>query len=189
MSALDVVMLAAALASGNAPSGAHLVQDHACTSCHGVGLSGVAGNGPRLVGVEHRRSPAQIANAIENPIAPMPNMGFTHAQVLDVVAYLAQLDDGAGGKPVVTIVPSVGSSSALVSVRFAGKPPPGTLVQGTMEMGPNTMGTGWQPLQKTADPHTLRTKLNFAMAGSWMVRVRYGNPPRELDRPIDITSN
>jgi hypothetical protein len=58
-----------------------------------------------------------------------------------------------------------------------------------MEMGGSSMGTGWQPLQKTSDPHTLRARLNFAMAGAWMVRVRYGNPSRELDRPIDITSN
>jgi hypothetical protein len=188
MLALDVLVLTAALAGGSASSGAHLVQDHARSSCHGVGLAGVAGNGPRLVGIEHRLSPAQIAGAVEHPKAPMPDMGFTHAQVLDVVAYLSRLD-GGNGVPVVTVVPSKNSSDALVSVTFPGAPPPGAQVQGTMEMGGSSMGTGWQPLQKTADPHTLRTKLNFSMAGSWMVRLRYGNPAHELDRPVDITSN
>jgi hypothetical protein len=49
---------------------------HACKSCHG----------PRLAGVEHRCSPAQIENAIENPMAPMPNHPMhLHGHVFDIV--------------------------------------------------------------------------------------------------------
>ncbi|MDE2572831.1 MAG: c-type cytochrome [bacterium] len=167
---------------GDAASGAKLIQSSGCEGCHGAGFTG--GLGPKLIGIEKRLTPAQIAAKIKSPAPPMPNFGFTDKQVADLVAYLSGLDGGTG-KPVVKIVPPQPSGEAMVLVTFTGTPPGDAQVQASMKMGTMQHGTGWTPLQKTADPHTLAAKVFFAMAGEWTVQVRYGSG-QEIDVPLNV---
>jgi len=73
------------------------VHQHGCASCHGANLTG--GFAPKLVGLEQHMTPEQIADKIKSPSPPMPDFGFSNAQVADLVAYIASLDGGSG-KPV-----------------------------------------------------------------------------------------
>ena len=172
----------AAFASGDAKAGAKLVQASGCEGCHGPGLAG-ATTAPKLVGIEHRMSASAIASAIKAPKAPMPNFGFTDAQISNIVAYLSGLDGGTG-KPVVKLAPAKPTDHATVSVTFPGTPPEGARVQATMDMGKMSHGTGWLPLQKTSDPHTLAAKVQFSMGGAWMIHVKYGG--QEMDLPVNV---
>jgi|SRR5579872_4559694 len=167
---------------GDAGAGAKLVQSSGCEGCHGAGFTG--GVGPKLVGIEKKLTPDQIAAAIRNPKPPMPNFGFDDKQLADLVAYLSGLDGGTG-KPVVKILPVEPTSDATVLVTFTGTPPTDAQVQATMQMGKMSHGTGWVPLTKTDDPHVLAAKVHFTMGGPWTVEVRYANG-RVIDVPVTV---
>ena len=104
-------------------TGAKLVAQNGCQSCHGVKFQGSAGF-PPLYGIEHRRTRAQIIAALVSPTAPMPNYGFTEAQAGDVAEYLAGLDGGASqSQPIISIAPAHLVDYADVTVRFPGALP------------------------------------------------------------------
>ena len=173
--------------AGDANAGAALVQSSGCAGCHGAQLRG--GNGPKLVGIERRRTSAQIANAIVNPVAPMPKFDFNRQQVADIVAYLSQLDGGAAMngamKPKISIRPANPTDSAMVRVWFPGTPPRDATVEATMNMGHSMMGTDRIKLRPSSDPHVLSAKVPFGMGGAWMIKVRYGKSG-EVDMPINV---
>ncbi len=139
---------------------------------------------PSLVGIEKRMSAAQIAKAIEDPKLPMPRFGFSEKQVSDVVAYVSGLDGGTG-KPIVRLNPANPTQEATVNVMFRGTPPQGAQVEATMQMGSMSHGTGWLPLHKTSDPHTLATKVHFSMGGPWMIHVKYAG--KVMAVPISVS--
>jgi hypothetical protein len=141
--------------------------------------------GPSLIGIEKRRTPQQIANALTNPEAPMPTYGFSGKQVADVVAYLSQLDGGSNSRPTITLSPAKPTTSTVVSVAFPGEPPPNATVEATMSMGHSTMGTERIKLRKTKDPHVLKAHVAFSMGGAWMIKVHYGTS-REVDMPVNV---
>lgn len=178
---VPAIVHAAAYASGNATGGAKLVQASGCEGCHGAGLRG--STAPSLVGIEKRMSPAQIAKAIQDPKPPMPRFGLSDMQVANVVAYLSGLDGGKGN-PIVRLVPANPTQEATVNVTFHGTPPPGAQVEAMMQMGSMSHGSGWLPLHRTSDPHTLATKVHFSMGGPWMIRVRYGG--KVMVMPITV---
>ena len=192
LAAVAVTIAAAACgphpSSGDPKAGAALVQSSNCAGCHGGQFQGDLG--PKLVGIEKRRSPEQIAKAITNPEPPMPMFAFTPQQVADVVAYLSQLDGGTangGGvmRPKISILPAKPTDSATVSVWFSGSPPPDATVEATMSMGHSTMGTSPIKLKKTGDPHKLSAKVSFGMGGPWMIKVRY-DKSQEVDMPVNV---
>ncbi|TAM58554.1 c-type cytochrome [bacterium] len=167
-------------ANGDASAGAKIAQSSGCEGCHGAGFSG--GIGPKLVGIEKRLTPDQIGAAIEHPKPPMPDFGFSRAQVADLVAFLSGLDGGTG-KPVVKIVPPEPSDEATVLATFSGTPPADVAVQAYMEMGTSGHGSAWVPLKKTDDPRVLAAKVHFSMGGPWIVKVRYSGG-QEIDVPV-----
>jgi len=169
-------------ASGDAAEGAKLVQSSGCEGCHGARF--VGGLGPKLVGIEKSQTADQIADKIKNPKAPMPNFGFDDAQLANVVAYLSSLS-GSSGAPVVKVVPPNPTSGATVLVTFSGTPPSDVEVQAWMQMGATGHGTGWLPLQKTDDPHTLSAKVEFSMGGAWTLKLRYPSG-KEIDVPLYV---
>jgi mono/diheme cytochrome c family protein len=191
LAAVAVTIAAAACAphpSGDPKAGAALVQSSNCTGCHGGQFQGDLG--PKLVGIEKRRSPEQIAKAISNPEPPMPKFALTSQQVADVVAYVSQLDDGAangGGamRPKILILPAKPIDSAMVSVWFPGTPPSDATVEARMSMGHSMMGTRPIKLKRTGDPHKLAAKVPFEMGGAWMIKVHYGKT-HEIDIPIEV---
>lgn len=160
--------------ASDANAGAALVVANGCEGCHGVGLKG-GGIGPELFGIEHRLSDAQIASFIRAPKAPMPNFGFTKAQIGDIVAYLTSLDGGAtGSKPVVTFTPAVPTDLATISVRFAGTPPKSVVAIPAMHMGTQRMPSRAVTLVASpSDPHLFTGRLVFSMGGPWSVEIRY----------------
>ncbi len=82
------------------------MQANGCAGCHGANLTG-GSVGPKLYGIEHQLSDAQISDFIIHPRPPMPNFGFSPQQVKDVVAYLSSLDGGTNASaPVVTLSPT-----------------------------------------------------------------------------------
>jgi mono/diheme cytochrome c family protein len=168
---------------GDPSAGAALVQSFGCAGCHGAQLQG--GSGPKLVGIERRRSRAQIARAITDPVAPMPKFDLTRGQVADVVAYLSQLDGGVGTQPRVSIEPVKPTDSALVRVWFPEKPPRNATVEASMSMGHSMMGTEKIKLRKTRDPHTLEARVPFEMGGAWMIKVRYGKSGK-IEMPVNV---
>jgi cytochrome c553 len=169
-----------ALADANA--GAALVQQNGCQSCHGARFEGAPGY-PALFGVEHRRSQAQIVDALLRPKAPMPNYGFTAAQAADIAAYLAGLDGGAG-QPMVTIAPEHPSDYAIVTVRFPGPPPARVSAVASMAMGSQPMKSPEATFKPTSDPHVFQGKIEFSMAGSWTIHIDYDG--KEIDNPIVV---
>lgn len=168
--------------SGDPKAGAALVQSSNCAGCHGGQFQGDLG--PKLVGIEKRRTPEQIAKAIADPQLPMPKFAFTPQQVADVVAYVSQLDGGAM-RPKISILPAKPRDSAVVSVWFPGTPPSDATVEATMSMGHSMMGTNPIKLKKTGDPHKLAAKVPFAMGGAWMIKVHY-DKSQEVDMPINV---
>ncbi len=169
-------------AHGDATSGAKLVQSSGCEGCHGAALHG-SSMAPNLVGIEKRMSVAQITKAIEDPKSPMPRFGFSEKQVADVVAYISGLDGGSG-KPIVRLNPANPAQEATVNVTFPDSPPRDAQVEATMQMGSMSHGTGWLPLRKTSDPHTLATKVHFSMGGPWMIHVKYAG--KVMAVPISV---
>ncbi len=138
---------------------------------------------PSLVAIEKRMSGAQIAKAIDDPKPPMPRFGFSQKQVADVVAYVSELDGGSG-KPIVRLNPANPTQETTVTVTFPDRTPQGAQVEATMQMGSMSHGTGWLPLHKTSDPHTLAAKVHFSMGGPWMIHVKYAG--KVMDVPISV---
>ena len=169
-------------AAGDASAGAKLVQTSGCEGCHGAGFAGASA--PKLIGVEKNMTADQIADKIKNPKAPMPNFGFNDTQLANLVAYISELDGGANA-PVVKIVPPNPSTDATVFVTFKSTPPSDAQVNAEMNMGKTTHGTGWLPLQKTDDPHTLSAKVHFTMGGPWMLKLRYPDG-KEINIPLTV---
>lgn len=161
-------------AAADANDGAKLVQANGCAGCHGANLKG-GGIGPALYGIEHKLSNDQIADFIAHPRPPMPNFGFSQAQIGDIVAYLTTLDGGAtSDRPVVTFDPAVPVDVATMTIRFPGTPPKDVTVLPVMQMGKSTMQTRPVHLtQSTTDPHVFSGRVVFSMGGPWTVQVQY----------------
>jgi mono/diheme cytochrome c family protein len=177
----------AAPASGDANNGAKLVQANGCAGCHGAGMRG-GGIGPALFGIEHRLTSAQIADYIVHPRAPMPNFGFTAAQVDDIVAYLTTLDGGVNNTlPVVTFDPAQPVDIATITVTFPGTPPTKVAVLPVMQMGTGTMQTRMVTLTQSAtNPHVFSGRIVFSMGGPWTVRIQYDNQTMVV--PLNVGS-
>ncbi len=179
------ILTALVPSAGNAAdvnAGAKLVQSNGCAGCHGTNFQG--GVGPKLSGIEHRRSAAQIADAIKNPKAPMPRFPFTNAQVGDVVAYLSNLDGGAGAsRPVATLTPVKPSDHAVLSVRFPGTPPKSVSALPVMQMGGSTMHTARVTLHPTRDPHVFEGNVTFSMGGPWTIEILYDG--KRMTLPVE----
>ncbi|MDE2482774.1 MAG: cytochrome c [bacterium] len=168
---------------GDANAGAKLVASNGCQGCHGAAFQGNIG--PKLVGIEHILTPDAIAHAIAQPRAPMPNFGFTAAQIDDIVAYLSGLDGGASGsRPVVTFDPSPPSLHATISIRFAGAIPNDVHAAAVMQMGSMQMAPVTIALAPTSDPHVLRGSVVFSMGGPWTVHITYGGTT--MDVPVTV---
>ncbi len=154
--------------------GEHLVAANGCSGCHGATFGG--GVGPKLYGIEHRLAPAQIADFIAHPRAPMPNFGFTKPQVAAIVAYLSSLDGGMGGMmPTLTTTPVAGQDAVVVTVRFPAMIPKSARIVTAMSMGGGAMHGSTTALHPTADPHVWTATVHFTMAGPWTLRLEYGN--------------
>jgi Cytochrome C oxidase, cbb3-type, subunit III len=171
----------------NANAGASLVSSNGCEACHGVALKG-GPSGPALYGIEKRRIATQIADAIEHPKAPMPNFGFTHAQVGDIVAYLSGLDGGASGKvPIVTFGRTSPGERMTMTVRFPGTPPKHVVALPAMQMGTSTMSGAAVRLKPSRnDPHVFIGDLEFSMGGMWTIKLEYDG--KTMNVPVDVGS-
>ncbi len=168
---------------GDANAGAELVAKNGCQGCHGAAFQGNIG--PKLVGIEHRLSPDQIAHMIAQPRAPMPNFGFSTQQISDIVAYLSGLDGGAGGStPVVSFAPSPPSVTSMMTVRFPGSPPHDVRATALMEMGGMQMRPVPIVLKPTSDPHVLRGEVHFSMGGPWKIELEYDGTT--MDVPVTV---
>jgi mono/diheme cytochrome c family protein len=175
-----------ASAAGDPAAGATLVQNNGCAGCHGANLQG--GTGPKLYGIEHRLSAAQIAGAIANPVSPMPKFPLDPAQIADVVAYLSSLDGGRGGAgPVATLDPAKPSSHATLTVRFPGAVPHSVSAEPAMQMGGSTMRDAKVTLHPTTDPHVWRGKISFSMGGPWTIDVTYDG--KHLTVPVNVAGS
>jgi mono/diheme cytochrome c family protein len=171
-------------ARADASAGEKLASANGCAGCHGAGFGG--GVGPKLFGIEHRRTTAQIADAIENPKPPMPKFPLSHAQVVDVVAYLSSLD-GGGGQPVATLDPARPTKKAVLSVRFPGSPPARVIAVPRMRMGTSTMTTATVTLHPTSDAHLWKAAVIFSMGGPWTIDVIYGG--KHLLVPVNVAGS
>ena len=173
--------------SGDANNGAKLVQANGCAGCHGAGLRG-GGIGPALFGIERRLPNVQVADFIVHPRAPMPNFGFTAAQVDDIVAYLTSLDGGANNtQPVVTFDPAQPVDLTTITVTFPGTPPSKVTVLPIMQMGTGTMQTRMITLTQSAtDPHVFSGRVVFSMGGPWTVHIQYDN--QRMVVPLNVGS-
>ncbi len=171
--------------TGDSNAGAKLVQANGCAGCHGAQLKG-GSIGPALFGIEHRLAPAQIADFIVHPRAPMPNFGFTSGQVDDIVAYLSSLDGGTNQQaPVVTFDPATPVTDATISVRFSGTPPKDVSVVPIMQMGTSTMQTRLVHLSASpSDPNVFTGKIVFSMGGPWTIKVQYDGS--SMDVPLNV---
>ena len=162
-------------------SGAKLVQNNGCTGCHGAQFQG--GLGPKLMGIEHQLSAAQIADFIRHPRAPMPNFGFNDAQINDIVAYLSNLDGGAtSGAPIVTIDPANPTEHATLTIRFADVPK-SVSARSVMHMGAGAHHTDFA-MHATADPHVWQGDIHFTMGGPWNIEIDYDG--KRLDVPVQV---
>ena len=181
----ETVAPAAGAPVNAADAGAKLVQANGCEGCHGAGLKG-GSVGPRLVGIEHKLSADQIAQAIRAPKAPMPNFGFSEGDIGNIVAYLSSLDGGASGAtPVVTFDPATPTDVATISVRFPGTPPKSVRVLPIMQMGASTMQTREVDLApSSSDPHVFTGRVVFSMGGPWTVRVEYDG--QTMNVPLNV---
>lgn len=176
----------ATVPASDANAGAALVQANGCIGCHGATFRG--GIGPALYGIEHTLSPAEIAQHIKTPTAPMPDFGFTPAQIDDIVAYLSALDGGASGNaPVVTFQPSPPTADTTISITFHGTPPHAVSVYPEMHMGNTKMHVQTTLLQPTPqDAHVFTGTIHFSMGGPWVVHVLYDG--QSLDIPLNVGS-
>ncbi len=174
-------------AAGDPSAGAKLVQQNGCEGCHGAGLKGGT-VGPRLYGIERKLSPAQIADFIKHPRSPMPDFGFTDAQIADLVAYVSSLDGGANAdKPVATFDPATPKDGATITVRFPGTPPKSVVAVPVMQMGKGAMNSDKVVLTPSpSDAHVFTGKLTFGMGGPWIVRLQYDG--HTMDIPVTVGS-
>jgi hypothetical protein len=180
---LTLCMEGGAPADSNA--GAELVAQNGCTSCHGAKFQGSAAGFPALVGIEHRRTRAQIITSIIHPIAPMPNFGFTPAQAGDIADYLSSLDGGASAdQPVVTIAPEHPSTYADVTIRFPGTPPKSVTATASMSMDHMPMTSPQVALRPTSDPHVYAGRIRFDMDGAWTIHIVYDG--KTIDQPLVV---
>jgi hypothetical protein len=141
--------------------------------------------GPKLYGIEHQLSSAQIADYIVHPRPPMPNFNFNPSQVSDIVAYLSSLDGGANATaPVVTLSPNPPVDVATITVRFPGTPPKSVTVLPVMQMGTSTMQTRMVQLQPTSDPNVFSGRIVFSMGGPWTLKLQYDG--HTMDVPITV---
>ena len=170
-------------AIGNANSGARLVQANGCTGCHGATFGG--GIGPKLFGVEHRLTVAQIADFIKNPRPPMPNFGFSDTQISDISAYLSSLDGGsANDGPVVSYGELKPGEPIALTVRFPGAIPLSVALTPIMQMGRGSMHTESVKLQPTKDRRIFTGNVTFSMGGPWTLHIVYDG--HDLDVPIIV---
>jgi hypothetical protein len=127
---------------------------------------------------------------IKNPTAPMPNFGFSDAQIGDIVAYLSTLDGGAGAqsRPIVAFDPASPSTQATISVTFPGTPPQRVTALPIMQMGTSTMQTHPVTLVPSPqNPQRFTGRIEFSMGGPWTVHIDYdGNT---LIAPINVGSS
>jgi len=79
--------------SGDPSVGAKLFSAN-CASCHGAGGTGAFG--PKLIGLADQVTPSFFAWRIKEPIAPMPKLPLTNAQIADLAAYLETLGASSG---------------------------------------------------------------------------------------------
>jgi cytochrome c553 len=180
---LTLCMRTSAWADSNA--GAKLVAQNGCTACHGAKFQGSAAGFPALYGIEHRRSRAQIINALTSPKAPMPNFGFTAEQAGDIADYLSSLDGGTTANlPVITIAPEHPNSYADVTIQFSGPPPKSVTAIASMGMGRQAMSSPKVTFKPTSDPHVYAGRLQFAMGGAWTIHIIYDG--KTIDRPIVV---
>ena len=169
--------------ASDANAGAKLVQINGCTGCHGATYQG--GIGPKLYGIEHRRSALQIAQAIADPKPPMPKVALNKEQIGDIVAYLSSLDGGASESgPIVTLSPAKPSDHATLTVRFPGDPPKHVTALPTMKMGAGTMTTAQVVLHPTSDPHVWKGNVTFSMGGPWEIELVYDG--KRLTVPVNV---
>ncbi len=161
--------------------GAKLVAQSGCEGCHGANFQG--GVGPKLYGIEHRLTPTQIADFIRHPRAPMPDFGFTGAQISEIVAYLSGLDGGAAGdRPTITFEPAKPATSTTIIVHFP-TPPREATATAIMQMGRSKHNVVTQ-LKPTNDPHVWTGKLEFSMAGPWTIQIEYDGTT--IEKPIEV---
>jgi len=171
-----------AAASGDANRGAALVQSSGCMGCHGASFQG--GVGPKLFGIEHKVTTAHIADAIKNPKAPMPNFGFSDAQIADVVAYVSSLDGGTtGDTPTVSFDPANPVDHATITVRFHSIHPQQVTARASMDMGSMSHHVD-VALHQTSDPHEWQGVVHFSMGGPWLIHIVYGD--KHGDIPITV---
>ncbi len=164
-------------------AGKRLVAANGCSGCHGVTFGG--GVGPALVGIEHRLKPAQIADFIAHPRAPMPNFGFSKPQITAIVAYLSSLDSGSMNMtPVITTTPVAGQDAVNVSVRFPMTIPKSASIATSMSMGGGAVHGVTVALRKTSDPHVWTARITFDMAGPWTLRLHYDG--KSLTKTVEI---
>lgn len=172
-------------ATADSNAGAKLVAQNGCTSCHGAKFQGSAAGYPALAGIEHRRTRAQIVDAIVHPTAPMPNYGFTAAQAGDIADYLSGLDGGAAAnQPIITIAPDHPSDFADVTIRFSGTPPQSVTAVASMSMGHMPMNSGQVTFKPTSDPHVYTGRIQFEMGGAWTIHIVYDG--KTIDQPIVV---
>jgi len=181
--AVAVALIAAPAAGADVNAGATLVQANGCAGCHGAAFGG--GIGPKLAGIEHRRSFAAIAAAIADPKAPMPKFPFNATQIADIVAYLSSLD-GSTVRPVAT-VHFIAPETATLTVRFAGPPPNSVSALPSMGMSDRTMEGKRMALRPSGDRHIWRGTVHFSMSGAWTIDVAYGG--KHLTVPVNVTDS
>ncbi|MBC5815653.1 MAG: cytochrome c [Candidatus Eremiobacteraeota bacterium] len=162
-------------------AGAKLVSHNGCMGCHGAKFQG--GLGPKLFGIEHKLAPGQISDFIKHPRAPMPDFGFTDAQINDVVAYLSNLDGGTSGAPVITLDPSTPKDHAKITVRFTGATPEHVTVRVSMQMG-TTSHHSESDLHPTKDAHVRQGDVRFLMGGAWVLTLIYDD--KHVDMPLNV---
>lgn len=175
-------IVAAPALAADANAGAALVQANGCAGCHGASLRG--GIGPNLVGIEARLSAARIAGAIAQPVAPMPKFPFTTTQIADIVAYLSALDSGTRPNATLRFTKPL---SAVLTVRFPGRPPTYVTAVPAMQMGDGAMQGSAVKLHPSADPHVWHATLVFEMSGAWKIDVTYDG--HHLAVPVNVAGS
>lgn len=177
------ILQAAQAPAGNVNAGAKIAADHGCMGCHGAKFQG--GIGPKLFGIEHRKTADAIASAIRRPRAPMPAFGFNEQQIADVVAYIGSLDGGEHGDlPVIVLDPALPKDQANISVRFPGAVPKSVIARASMNMGTMSHHRDSE-LHATKDPHVWEGVVYFSMGGAWTLSVMYDG--KTIDMPLTVS--
>lgn len=172
-------------AQPDANHGAALVQNNGCIGCHGAKLQGGT-IGPKLIGIEQKLTAPQIFDFIKHPRAPMPDFGFSDAQINDIVAYLWTLDGGTASRgtvPVVTLDPAVPIDRATITVRFSGTPPSAVATRAIMHMGTGSHHMDIA-MHATADPYVWQGRMSFSMGGPWILEITYDG--KVMDVPVQV---